>query len=877
MKDSNHPPKWINTLFRRVCKPELLEEIEGDLLEYYELWVAEHGKAKANRLYIWHAIKFLRPYALKKSKSKNSNQLGMFKNYFKTGYRNILRSKGYSMINICGLAVGMAVAMIIGFWIQDEFAYNRGIKNYDRIAQIYQQQTFNGYRSTFEAVPTALYSELKNNYESDFKYLVMASWDTDHILSYEDTKITKHGNFMDRDAPKLLSLEMINGSLDGLNEMGSILLANSTAEALFENQDPMGKAMKIDNDLNVIVTGIYKDLPKNSKFANLQFLAPWDLYVSSEPTVQNMIKENQWKINSFQIFTQIADNSVMDVVSKKIERVKYDNLPESEKIYNAALFLHPMKDWHLRSGWDNGVQSGGYILYVQLFAIIGFFVLCLACINFMNLSTARSAKRSKEVGIRKSIGSARSQLIYQFLSESLLVVSFAYISACLLLFLSLPFFNDIIGKEINFPYDSLYFWIISIALIFIVGLMSGSYPALYLSSFQPVKVLKGTFRAGRSATTFRKALVIAQFTVSVALIVGTIAIYKQVMFTKDRPLGYDTDGIMMINMTSPDFEGKYEILRNELKNRSAILEMAQSSSPLTSVWNHSSGFSWEDKDPSLKEDFAVSWVTHDFGKTIGWKIKEGRDFSRDFASDSLGLVINEAAVKFMGIENPVGKTLRNERQGEHGTDYKIIGVVEDMLTESPYYGVKQALYFIGYENNSWIELKLNPKKSVTESVASIEQVFHSVMPNVPFEYEFNDQKHARKFRTEEKVGKLAGIFSTVAVFISCLGLFGLASFVAEQRTKEIGIRKVLGASALSLWQMLTSEFVILVLVSCVIAIPIANYAITSWLNDYQYRIDLSWWFFAIAAITALVITLITVSFQTIRAARMNSTISLRSE
>ncbi len=795
----------------------------------------------------------------------------MIRNYLKIAIRNLTRNIGYSIINIGGLAVGMSVAMFIGLWVYDELTYNRYHSQYSRVAQVMQSQTFNNHVYTQYAIPYPLGIELEKSYGSDFKYIVMSSWTGDHILSHEDHSISSVGNYMDVEAPRLMDLKMIKGSPDGLRDPASILLSQSAAKAVFGDQDPINKMMKIDNSLDVKVTGIYEDIPHNSDWNEIMFIAPWKLYSTAENWVKNA--ENEWDNNSFQLFVQIADRADMKTVSDKIIKAKYNRVPDSEKIFNAETFLHPMDNWHLKSNWENGAQTGGLIEYVWLFGCIGIFVLLLACINFMNLSTARSEQRAKEVGIRKSIGSVRKQLVTQFLSESLMVVILAFCLTIIIVSVSLPMFNNLADKKISLPLGNAMFWLISIAFILITGFLSGSYPALYLSSFQPVKVLKGTFRAGRYASLPRKVLVVVQFTVSITLIIGTLVVYRQVQFTKDRPVGYDRSGIIMIQKKSPDFFGKFDVLRNELKNKRIVEEMAESSSPLTGVWSNSGGFDWEGKDPELQTNFSVIRVTREYGKTIDWQVKEGRDFSREFSTDSSSIIVNEAAVKFMGIDDPIGKTVRWGSTRE----YKIIGIVKDMLMESPFEPVNQAIYFNEEKYTNWIVLRLNPDRSLHESLAGVEQVLKKYLPLVPFDYKFVDVEHANKFADVERIGALSGIFAVLAIFISCLGLLGLASFVAEQRTKEIGIRKVLGASVASLWRMLSKDFVILVSISCLMAVPLSYYFTADWIDDYQYRADIAWWIFGAACVGALVITLLMVSFQAIRAALVNPVQSLRAE
>ncbi len=562
----------------------------------------------------------------------------------------------------------------------------------------------------------------------------------------------------------------------------------------------------------------------------------------------------------------------MQLVNEKIKNAVYDYVPDGTKQSNPEIFVHPMKDWHLKNNFKNGLSIGGAIEYVRRFGIIGIFVLLLACINFMNLATARAQKRAKEVGIRKTVGSDRYQLIAQFMFESLLVTSFAFMVACSLVILFLPSFNGLAGKQIIFPYSNSSFWVIGLGLVLITSLLAGSYPSLYLSSFRPLKALRGTMQSGKSEVFFRKALVVVQFTVSIVLMVGTVIINQQIQHTKDRPIGYDSDQLITIPKNTEDYEGKYNLLRESLKNTGAVTEIAESSSPLTEVWNSNGGFEWEGKDPNLITNIVTFFVSHDYGRTVGWDMAEGRDFSRDFGSDSTAYILNRAAVEYMGMKNPIGKTIR-WYDGTH----KVIGVVENLLTESPFEPVKPSIYMIDYDNTNWIELKLAPIKNVTESLTKIEQVFHKIAPNVPFEYEFVDEAFGKKFVAEERLRRLSEIFSVLAIIISCLGLFGLASFVAEKRTKEIGIRKVLGASISSLLKMLSKDFALLVLFSGLISIPIANYFMGRWLEGYTYRIEIPWWVFGAAIFGVLFIALLTVSFQAVRAARQNPIQSLKVE
>jgi ABC-type antimicrobial peptide transport system permease subunit len=794
----------------------------------------------------------------------------MFKNFFKIAWRNLVKSKGYSAINIGGLAVGMAVAILIGLWVYDELSFDKYHENYDRIAQVMQHANFNGETGTQTANPALMGPEIKAKYGSDFKYVVQASWQGGHLLSTGKKNFTKKGIFFEADAPDMLTLKMLKGTRKGLKDPYSIMLSASAAKAIYGNEDPMNKAITLDRNIDVKVTGVYEDLPGNTSFRELEIIMPWELWLIQNPWAKQM--KNPWGSNFSQTFVQVAGNADMQKVSEKIKNVKLDNVGADEKRYKWEVFLQPMSKWHLHSEFKNGINTGGNIRYVWLFSIIGIFVLILACINFMNLSTARSGKRAREVGIRKAIGSMRWQIIRQFFTESYVVVLLAFVFALILVALSLPLFNEVAGKKMAMPWGNVIFWLVSIVFIFITGLLAGSYPAFYLSSFQPLKVLKGTFRVGKEATIPRRVLVVLQFTVSVMLIIGTIIVYQQIQYAKDRPIGYTRNGLINMSLEK-EIKQHFDAIRTELKNAGAVEEMTASNSPLTGVWNTNGGFDWEGKDPNLAVDFPNNNVSYDYGKTVKWTIKEGRDFSRAFATDSSAFIINESAAKFLGFSNPVGKILK---WNDH--PFTIIGVIKDIMQESPFYPVRPTLYHVGDLDNMFnLIIRLNSHKSASSSLTIIEQKFKKYTPDVPFDYKFVDEDFGSKFIAEERIGKLSSYFAMLAVFISCLGLFGMASFVAEQRTKEIGIRKVLGASVVNLWKLLSTEFILLVILSCIIAAPVAYYYLNNWLTHYDYRISISWEVFAIASLMALCITVITVSFQAIKAAMTNPVKSLRTE
>lgn len=800
----------------------------------------------------------------------------MFKNYFKIAWRNLWKNKAYSFINIFGLAMGMAVTVMIGLWVHDEVSYNKYFSNRNHIAQIYQSLTYNGENFTFNALPRPLEMELRNNYNDNFKHIVMSSWNGSNYLEIEGLKVSRTGSFMQEDVVDMLDLTILKGVRAGLKELNAIMLSASTAKALFGDADPIGKTIRLNSENDMVVSAIYQDIPKNNTFHDLNFIAPWNLYANSTEWIKSAA--DQWGNASFQMFVQIADHTTMDQVNKAIRLAKMKAAPEDQKQYDPKILLLPMKDWYLRSNFENGVQTGGRIEYVWLFGIVGVFVLLLACINFMNLSTARSEKRAKEVGIRKSIGSNRLQLIRQFLGESLFMVSVAFVLAVIMVLISLNGFNTLASKEIVFPWNDTWFWILSLGFILITSLVAGSYPALYLSSFNPVKVLKGTFKSGKLAALPRKVLVVTQFTVSIALIIGTVLVMKQIQYTKNRPVGYNKEGLIQIPTASPDFYGKADVMRNEFINSGAVVNMATSSSPLTDVWSNNGGYTWEGKPVGLQDDFAFIFVSPEYAETLGLKFIEGRDFSREFLTDSSAVILNRSAVEYMGIKNPIGKLMRDLNNDDENAPLKIIGIVEDMVMQSPYEPVKQTMYvFDKYDAPSYYNLRMNPNRSVRENLEIIEQIFKKNFSDLPFEYQFIDEQYAQKFESEERVASLASVFTVLAILISCLGLFGLASFVAEQRTKEIGVRKVLGASVMNLWKLLSQDFLVLVVIAIVIASPLAYYFMGTWIQKFTYRTDISWWVFLFAGLGAIIITLITISFQAIKVATANPIKSLRTE
>jgi putative ABC transport system permease protein len=790
----------------------------------------------------------------------------MLKNYLKIALRNLIKNKESSFINVGGLAMGMAVAILIGLWIYEELSFNRYHQNYDSIVQVMQHQNYNGEIRTDKAIPIPLGAELKRTYKNDFKHVALSSWTNAHLLTYGEKSVSRKGNFMEPDASQMLALKMTNGSTAGVRDPSSILLSQSVSKAIFGEADPIGQVIKLDT-ANVKVIGVYEDLPHNTTFRDVSFIASWNLYASAEE-VKNAATD--WNQNSFQLFAQVAAGKEIAEVSAKINDTKLRALGPDGASLKPQVFLQPMSRWNLYAEFKNGANTGGKIQYVWMFGIIGIFVLLLACINFMNLATARSEKRAKEVGIRKAVGSLRIQLISQFYSESLMVAILAFILSLLMVWLSLPLFNVIADNKFTILWNNPFFWLLGISFSLITGLIAGSYPALYLSSFQPLKVLKGTFKAGHFSAAPRKVLVVVQFTVSVILIIGTLIVYRQIQFGKNRPVGYSREGLIMIRPYSTDYHDHFDALRNDLIQSGLITAVAESSSSITKGSRTSGGLSWTGKEPGMADEFTTVGVSIDYGKTVGWEFIAGRDFSGQFLTDSSGLVINEAAVKYMGLQQPLGTTVTWDKK------YTIIGVIKNIVMTSPYEPVKPAIYSITPEAG-YLNIKLSPNASTSEALARIEAVCKKYSPVAPFDYKFADEEYARKFTDDQRIGIFALVFSVLAIFISCLGLFGLASFMAEQRIKEIGVRKVLGASTFSLWRLQSWDFLLLMMISLLIATPTAYYFMYNWLQNYQYRTELSWWVFATAGSGAIILTLLTVSYQSIKTALSNPVKSLRAE
>ncbi|HAO48517.1 MAG TPA: ABC transporter permease [Runella sp.] len=838
-------------------------------------------------MYFFEVLRFCRPYFLRRRFSADSKYSTsytysptMIRNYFKIAFRNLLKHKGYSFINIFGLATGMAVAMLIGLWVWDELSYNKSYKNYDRIAQVYNHVTEPLDQKQVEgsSQPQPMAKVLREKYGHIFKHVLLVQWEGETTLGVGNENHIRKGQFFENGVIDMFSLKMLKGSKESLNDPQGLIISASTAMSIFGDKDPIGEAIKLDNKFYCKVSGVYEDAPQNSTLGGIHFIGNFEHLRSNE----NWIKRNEdrWDSNAQRIFVQTADKVTMAQANAAVKDFYLKDAPdrfkEPAKKYKAILYLNPMKNWYLYSEFKDGYPATGRITFVWLFNIVGVFVLLLACINFMNLSTARSEKRAKEVGIRKAVGSVKSQLVNQFLGESFLVVGLAFIVMLGIVGASIGWFNELADKKINIPFTNPYFLGISFAFLTITALLSGFYPAFYLSSFEPVKVLKGTIRLGKYASLPRKVLVVVQFTVSVVLIIGTIVVYQQIQYAQNRPVGYDRSSLVRISMDDPNFENSKLVMKDHLLRNGVAANVAFSNMPVTSIWDNWGGFDWKGKNPDAESSFSVTQLDEEFGNTIQWKVKQGRNFSKEFGMDTAAVIINESAAKYLALKNPIGEYITST---DGKRRWQIIGVIEDLVAESPYEPVKKGLYIFQRNTRSLgqMQIKISPNLPMSEALAKIEAIQKKFVPSASFRYFFVDEEYSKKFTSEQRIGKLALLFAILAITISCLGLFGLASFIAEQRTKEIGIRKVLGASITNLWGLLSKEFVLLVVISLFIASPVAYYFMNNWIQKYSYHTAISWWIFVAAGAGALIITLLTVSFQAIKAALVNPVKSLKSE
>ena len=869
------PPKYAERLLCWFLKKELVEEVMGDLDEKFHNTLREKSLAKAKRNYWYQVLFYCRPFAIKNYRS-NSIYFMMYKSYFKISYRNLLKNRGFAFINIGGLALGMSVAILMATWVFDELSFNKIHSNYEQIAQVLRLNNWGGEFGTSVngSNVTGLGTLLKETYPDKFRHVVMTNFRSQEvILSAGTDHFSQQGYFMSPDGPEMLSFDMLYGTRSGLKNKNSILICKSLAHKFFGDQDPVNKVVRLNSRFDLRVAGVYSDFPPNSTFAGITYTAPLELFTGGTEGLE------VWDNYNMKIYVQLQENADMENVSSLIRNAMLPHVEADREETKPTLFLNPMKKWHLYSQFENGTRvKSDRMKMTQLLASIGLFVLLLACINFMNLSTARSEQRAKEIGVRKSIGSRRKQLISQFLTESILLSVFSFVIALAIAWALLPWFNSLTGKEMVLPLYNYKAWLIGICITLFTGLLSGSYPAFYLSSFNSLHALKGTFKVGWKGTLPRKILVVFQFTVSTMHIISTLLVFTQIQYAKNRGIGYQREGLLVLPKGSPELYDKYEVLRNELKRSGAVLEVGEANYPLTNTLGNNNEIEWEGKDPDFSPTFNTIRVNFDYGKTINWELIAGRDFSRLYPGEAQqAVIITDSARALMGFEDPIGKSIHFESEFYGGPDFTIVGVVKDMVKGSPFEKVRPAIMFLTEKESFWMFMRLNPGLPISQAITTAEEVFHSVVPNAPFEYKFMEDEYAKKFRSEERIGSMALFFTIVAIFISCLGLYGLAAYMANKRMKEIGIRKVLGASIASLWQMLSKDFIKLALIAICMATPLAYYFLNNWLGQFGYRTDLHWWILAAGGAVGILITLLTVSHQAVKAAVSNPVDSLRSE
>jgi putative ABC transport system permease protein len=789
----------------------------------------------------------------------------MLKNYFKTAWRNITRTIGYSALNIAGLAIGMAVALLIGLWVYHQYSYDKFLPEYESVYRVQRNFDSNGDTLTFQTTSLKLADALRTQIP-EIEYVAESDWTGNHGFNVGDRKLYMGGATAGTDFFKIFQHQFIEGNANSaFIDPYSIVLTEFFARSLFGNEEAMNKMVHFDNVHDLKVTGIIKDPPRNSTFS-FNYVVPSSYAYAVNPSLKTDGLRS-FGNNNLQIFVKLKPGVSYAQVASKIRNIEHTE-KGSLNAMNSYVTLQPMARWHLYSNYINGKDTAGFLNYVKMFSIIGLLVLLIACINFINLTTARSEKRAREVGVRKAIGSQRKDLVLQFLMEAFLLTTIAFIFAVFAAWMSLPAFNTLTESHISIPFESIYFWLLMLGCLVVTALLAGSKPAFYLSSFNPVQVLKGSIQAGKSSLS-RKVLVVLQFSCSIALIISTVIIYQQIQYARSRPTGYTLDRLLSTNMND-DLQKNFAALKNELMTKGVISSMTTASSPATNVWWHSDVNQWAGKNPGETVEMGTIVVSEDYFKTVGMRLNGGKDFSN--AYDSTSVIFNEAAIKRMRLKSPVGQKINWQ-----GKDFTIVGVVKDALMISPFAAADPTMFLCSSDPQGNLVYRLSPGIKTQDAIAKLTTVFNKYEPAYPYDYSFSDKDYASKFNLELLIGKLAGIFAALAIFISCLGLFGLAAYVAEQRTKEIGIRKVLGASVQQVWLLLSKDFIVLVVVSCLIAAPVSYYFLHDWLLNYNYRIRIGAGVFIWSAMAALLITIITVSFQAIKAAMANPVKSLRSE
>ncbi|MDT0606356.1 ABC transporter permease [Croceitalea rosinachiae] len=786
----------------------------------------------------------------------------MLKNYLKIAWRNLLRNKSFSLLNIMGLSIGLAVTGLILLWVNFEFGVNQFHENKDRIYEVYNKYEVDGEIWTWNSTPKVMASVIKKDYP-EVEQVSRYFYENIFLFSSGDKKIKANGTIVDPSFLKIFSFPLIEGDIETVFEdVNSLVVTEEFANKMFGDEPAVGQVITVDNTDSFKVTGVLKNLPVNTEF-NFEYLMPWS-YLK-----QKGYDDKNWSNNSIATYVLLNESVNYNDFSEKIKTLRESYDKEAPEM---VTFLYPYTRSHLYSEFDNGKEVGGLIDIIRLFGIIAIIVLVIACINFMNLSTARSEKRAKEVGVRKVVGARKNALVFQFLGESILISFIAAVLALIIIVIVLPTFSELVNERLDIEWENPWFWGFFFATIVLTGLLAGSYPALYLSAFKPSAVLKGTFNKINTLVAPRKVLVVVQFSVAIILITATIVVKEQISTVQNRKLGYNKDNLVYVQMEG-DVEKNYASIKSELLEGDIATSISKTNSPITESWSNSWNIQWKGKSEDNKTLVHRLVADDAIIKTMGLQLVEGRDFELDkYPTDSTAIILNKSAVKLMGFANPLGQTIK-----DNGTDWHVIGVIEDFVFNSPFQKIEPMVIEGARAWFNMVHIKLNVQNTTSENLAATEAIFKKYNPNYPFNYEFVDEDYAQKFANEQRTEKLARLFTVLTILISCLGLFGLASYMAQNRIKEIGIRKVLGASASGITKLLSIDFLKLVLVSMLIAIPISWYAMNQWLQDFAYKIDLSWWMFVIAGILALAIAFVTVSYQAIKAAKSNPVNSLRTE
>jgi putative ABC transport system permease protein len=786
----------------------------------------------------------------------------MFRLNLKIALRNLWRNKGFTLINLGGLAIGLASCMILLLYVAYEYGYDKQFTDYDKTYVLYNNQKTASETFSFMAFPGKLKDEIKEKVPGIAR-VSRLSYPEPMLVSYNQNNFKMNAVFGDPDFLKMFDYKVLKGNPNTfLNSVEGVILTETLAKNLFGNEDPINKVIKLDNKENLKVEGVMADRPKNSTL-ELDYIMSWKLY----DKLNSWTKTSGWGNNYCMMFAQLRDNSSFNQTNNQLKGM----IKAHEKDANGEPFMHPLSKWHLYDKFVNGQNVGGRIDQLRIFFLLAFCILLIACVNFMNLSTAKSEKRAREVGVRKAIGSSRNNLVGQFMFESVLLTTLSMLVAFVLIEVSLPYFNNLLGITLGINYNDYKFWSVFLGLTLITAVIAGSYPAFYLSSFDPVKVLKGFKLSGGSSLSIRKFLVVFQFVFAACLIVCTAVIYQQLNYIKNKPIGYNKANLIQIP-TEGEFskKEKREILKDELLKSGAITGFTEYSLSLTGGGNNTYGISWPGKNEKDKILVNFRFTNLDLIKTTGMEILQGRDFSRDFV-DTANVLVNEAMVKVMGMKNPVGKMI------DWDQPIRIIGVVKDYVMESPYQKAAPLLIAQNPNRASIIIMRLNDKNNITSSTNQINEAIKRLNPSYPTEIKFVDDNFEKKFRNEKLLGTLSNWFGGFAIFISCLGLLGLALFMAEQRKKEISIRKVLGATTANILTLLNKDFIKLVAIANVIAFPLAYIIINKWLSGYEYRISISALPFIVAIGLSVIIAVLTVSIQSVKVAKANPVDALKYE